>query len=85
MDTRLTIDSYDACDLAERLASLTGDSVTDAVTKALRAELERQQRERDIDAELSRMMAAAREIRKHIKDPVSSDTSDFYDENGFPV
>ena len=85
MDTRLTVDSEDACDLANRLASLTSDTVTGAVTKALRSELERQQRERDIQAELARMMAAAREIRKHIKDPASSDTSDFYDENGLPV
>ena len=83
MDARLIVESDDACDLASRLAALTGDSVTDAVTKALRAELER--RERDIQAELARMMEAARDIRKHIKDPVSSDTSDLYDENGLPV
>ena len=83
MDARLIVESDDARDLASRLAALTGDSVTDAVTKALRAEVER--RERDIQAELARMMAAARDIRQHIKDPVSSDTGDLYDENGLPV
>ena len=41
MDARLIVDSDDACDLASRLAALTGDSVTDAVIKALRAEVER--------------------------------------------
>ena len=85
MDAQLTIDSEEACDLATRLATLTGESVPDVVTRLLRTELERQQRERDVEAEVARMMAAAREIRAHIKGPVSSDTSDLYDENGFPA
>jgi len=85
MAARLIIESDDACDLASRLASLTGESVADAVTKALRAELERQQRERDITAKAERMMAIGRDIRAHMKEPVSSDTRDFYDEDGFPA
>jgi antitoxin VapB len=85
MDNHLTIDSEVACELAEHLASLTGESVSNAVTKALRAELERQQNEADLKAELARMMAAARELRAHIKGPISSDTSDLYDENGLPL
>ena len=85
MDARLIIESDDACDLASRLAILTGESVTDVVTKALRAELERRQRDRDIAAKAERMMAIGREIRAHMKGPVSSDTRDLYDEDGFPV
>ena len=85
MDARLIVESDDACDLASRLAALTGDSVTDAVTKALRAEVERRERDRDIVAKAERMMAIGREIRARIKEPVSSDTRDFYDEDGFPV
>ena len=85
MDTQLIIDRADTLDLATRLAVLTGESVPDAVTRALRVELERQERECDIKAEVARMMAAARLIRARIKGPVSSDTSDLYDENGFPA
>ena len=85
MGGRLIIQGAEACDLAIRLAALTGESVADAVTKALRAELERRERERDIKAEAERMVAMGREIRARIKGPVSSDTSDLYDEDGFPV
>ena len=85
MDGQLIIDRADTLDLATRLAVLTGESVPDAVTRALRTELERQERECDIKAEVARMMAAARLIRARIKGPVSSDTSDLYDENGFPA
>ena len=84
MGGRLIIHGAEACDLAIRLAALTGESVADAVTKALRAELERRERARDIKAEAERMMAMGREIRAHLKGPGSSDTSDFYDENGLP-
>lgn len=82
MDGQLIIDRADTLDLATRLAALTGESVPDAVTGALRAELER--RERDIEAKVERVMSIAREIRAHLKGPGSSDTSDFYDENGLP-
>ncbi len=85
MGGRLILHGAEACDLAIRLAALTGASVADAVTKALRAELERQEHERDIEARLERVMAATREIRAHLKGPGSSDTSDFYDKDGFPV
>jgi hypothetical protein len=30
------------------------------------------------------MLAMGREIRGHMREPVSSDLSDLYDENGFP-
>jgi antitoxin VapB len=84
MGSQLNIKSEDAYRLASRLAELTGESLTSAVTNALRAELERLERERDVDAEVERMLAMGREIRAHMTEPVSSDLSDLYDEEGFP-
>jgi antitoxin VapB len=84
MGSQLNIKSEDAYRLASRLAELTGESLTSAVTNALRAELERLERERDVDAEVDRMLAMGREIRAHMTEPVSSDLSDLYDEEGFP-
>jgi hypothetical protein len=37
-----------------------------------------------IVAEVDRMLAMGREIRAHMAEPVSSDLSDLYDENGLP-
>ena len=50
MGAQLNIKSEDAYRLASRLSELTGESLTAVVTKALRAELERQERQRDIAA-----------------------------------
>ena len=47
MGAQLNIKSEDAYRLASRLSELTGESLTSVVTKALRAELEREERERD--------------------------------------
>jgi hypothetical protein len=38
-----------------------------------------------IAAEVERMLAMGREIRSHMADPVSSDLSDRYDADGFPI
>ena len=84
MGTQLNIKSEDAYRLASRLAELTGESLTSVVTNALRSELKRREGARDVDAEVERMLAMGREIRSHMTEPVSSDLSDLYDENGFP-
>lgn len=84
MGAQLNIKSEDAYRLASRLAELTGESLTSVVTKALQAELERQERQRDVDAEVDSIMAIAKEIRAHMREPVSSDTSWMYDEDGLP-
>ena len=81
---QLNIKSEDAYRLASRLSELTGESLTSVVTKALRAELARQERHRDIAGKVERMLAMGREIRAHMREPVSSDTSWMYDENGLP-
>jgi antitoxin VapB len=84
MGTQLNIKSEDAYRLASRLAEITGESLTSVVTNALRSELIRLEKERDVDAEIERMLAMGREIRSHMKEPVSSDLSDLYDDDGFP-
>ena len=84
MGTQLNIKSEDAYRLASRLSKLTGDSLTSVVTKALRAELDRQERNRDRATEAQRMLAMGREIRAHMREPASSDLRDLYDENGLP-
>jgi antitoxin VapB len=84
MGTQLNIKSEDAYRLASRLAALTGESLTTAVTNALRSELRRCESARNVDAEVERMLAMGREIRDHMTEPVSSDLSDLYDEDGLP-
>lgn len=84
MGTQLNIKSEDAYRLASRLSELTGESLTAVVTRALRAELEREERTRDTEQEVERMLAMGREIRAHMREPVSSDLRDLYDENGLP-
>lgn len=84
MGTQLNIKSEDAYRLASRLSELTGESLTAVVTSALRAALEREERIRDTDQQVERMLAMGREIRAHLREPVSSDLRDLYDENGLP-
>jgi len=84
MGAQLNIKSEDAYRLASRIAELTGESLTSVVTKALQAELERQERARDLNERVERMLAMGREIRAHMREPVSSDTSWMYDEDGLP-
>ena len=85
MGAQLNIKSEDAYRLASRLSELTGESLTSVVTRALRAELERQERQRDVKARVDRVMEIAKEIRAHVREPVSSDTNWLYDEEtGLP-
>ena len=84
MGAQLNIKSEDAYRLASRLAELTGESLTSVVTKALRAELDRRERQCDMQARVDHVMEIAKEIRAHMREPVSSDTSWMYDEDGLP-
>jgi antitoxin VapB len=84
MGAQLDIKSEDAYRLASRLAEMTGESLTSVVTRALQAELEREERQRDLKTRVDRIMAIAKEIRAHMREPVTSDTSWMYDENGLP-
>ncbi len=84
MGAQLNIKSEEAYRLASRLSELTGESLTSVVIEALRTELERRERKLDVEAEVDRIMAIAKEIRAHMREPVSSDTSWMYDEDGLP-
>ncbi len=81
METELRIRNEEASMLAGELAQLTGESVDEAVTHAIRQRLER---ERERTARFNRIMELAAEIRAHMWEPVSSDHSWLYDENGLP-
>jgi antitoxin VapB len=83
MGMQLNIKGEQTYGLASRLAELTGESLTTVVTKALMAELERQQRARDVEEKVERMLALGREIRAHLRVPITSDHSCLYDEDGF--
>jgi antitoxin VapB len=85
MGAQLNIKSDDAYRLASRLSELTGESLTTVVTKALRAELDRQERLRDRDALEEELWKIAGEIKANMPDDVTSDHSWLYDdETGLP-
>jgi antitoxin VapB len=71
--------------LARELASLTGESVTMAVTEAVRERLERLRRENS-EGLVDRLMAIGRDCAAHLKEPYRSiDHGDLlYDERGLP-
>jgi antitoxin VapB len=67
MASQLNIKSEDGYRLATELAALTGESLTTAVTEALRDRLEREQRARDRAHKLARLTALAAEIRGNLR------------------
>lgn len=84
MGAQLNIKSEEAYRLASELAELTGESLTTVVIRALEADLAREQRARDVERKVERMLALGRDIRAHLRVPITSDHSCLYDENGFP-
>jgi antitoxin VapB len=85
MGTQLNIKSEDAYRLASRLSELTGESLTTVVTKALRTELDREQRLRDKSGLEDKLWAIASKIKANMPDDVTSDHSWLYDdETGLP-
>jgi antitoxin VapB len=85
MGAQLNIKSDDAYSLASRLSELTGESLTTVVTKALQAELDREQRLRDKAERKARLLKLAEEIRANMEPGITSDHSWLYDdETGLP-
>jgi antitoxin VapB len=72
--------------LAQELAALTGESLTAAVTEALREKLARLRHERDREARLKRLRKIAKEAAALWVEPYKSmDHADMlYDELGLP-
>ena len=71
--------------LVQELAALTGESMTAAVTEAVRERLDRVRRERGVSL-ADRLLAIGKECATHLKEPFRSiDHGDLlYDERGVP-
>ncbi len=82
----LNIKNEETCQLASELASLTGETMTGAVTIALRERLEREKRERSVEARLQRMRAIAERCAKLLREggPPVDHGELLYDERGLP-
>jgi antitoxin VapB len=81
----LNIKSKETHRLVSELAKLTGESLTTAVTTAVRERLERIRRERH-GRLADRLMAIGRDCAAHLNEPFrSADHGDLlYDEHGLP-
>ena len=81
----MNIKNEEAYRLAKELAGLTGESLTRAVTEALRERLARLRGERGGDL-AGRLMAIGRDCAAHLKEPYrSAEHGDLlYDERGLP-
>ncbi len=69
MAAQLNIKSEDGYRLATELSALTGESLTTAVTAALRDRLEREIHARDRARKHARLTALAAEIRTSLRPP----------------
>jgi antitoxin VapB len=81
----LNIDNEEAGELAHNLAELTGESLADAVTEAIRERLERVQREKDTGL-ADRLLLIGKDCAAHLNKSISSDDDQesLYDEHGLP-
>ena len=82
----LNIKNEETCRLASELASLTGETMTGAITVALQERLEREQRSRSVEARIERLRQIGERCSKLLGDgPSAVDHGDFlYDEYGAP-
>ncbi len=81
----LNIKNGEAHELAQQLAALTGESMTAAVTEALRERLNRLRRERG-NRLSDRLLAIGKDCAAHLKEPFRSiEHGDLlYGEDGLP-
>lgn len=81
----MNIKNKDTYRLTKQLARLTGESLTGAITAAVRERLDRVQRERGGDL-ADRLLAIGRDCAAHLEEPTRSiDHADMlYDERGLP-
>lgn len=82
----MNIKSQEAHDLARELAALTGESVTQAVTTALRERLDRLHAESSTEARVERLRALTHEIHDLLSpETLALDVDELlYDERGLP-
>ena len=82
----LNIKNEETHQLARELAQLTGETMTGAITTALREKLDKERRERGVEARILRLRAIRKRCRNLLKDgPSAVEHGNFlYDENGLP-
>ena len=82
----LKIENEETLQLAQELASLTGEAVSEAITVALRERLERERHERSVEERLQTMRAIGQRNARLLRDgPSAVEHGDFlYDERGLP-
>ena len=83
----LNIKNEEAHQLARELVQLTGETMTGAVTVALRERLERERRERSVETRIQRLRVIRKRCARLLKAGGQSaiEHGDFlYDENGLP-
>ena len=80
----LNIKDPEAHKLAQTLAKETGESMTHAVTEALRERLQRVQRQRRTRTTAAELLAIGRRCAKTIKSKTLNHGELLYDERGIP-
>ncbi len=82
----LNIKNEETCRLARDLARLTGETMTGAMTVALRERLEREKRARSVEARVEELVAIGRRCAKLMgPGPSAVEHGDvLYDERGLP-
>ena len=82
----LNIKNEEACRLAGELARLTGETMTGAITVAVRERLERERRERSVEARVRKMRTVAERCAELLgPGPSAVEHGDvLYDERGLP-
>ena len=82
----LNIKNDETCQLAGELARLTGETMTGAITVALRERLEREKHERSIEVRVHELRAIAERCAKLLSPgPSAVEHGDvLYDERGLP-
>ena len=86
MAMSLNIKNDETCLLAHELARLTGETMTRAITIALRERLEREQRRHDLESQARQLRAIAERCAKLMgSGPSAIEHGDLlYDERGLP-
>ncbi len=82
----LNIKNEETCRLAGELARLTGETMTGAITVALKERLQRERRERSVEARVRELHAIGQRCVRLLRDgPSAVAHGDFlYDERGLP-
>lgn len=80
----LNIKDPEAHKLAQSLADETGESMTRAVTIALRERLTRLRKSRKTEARAAELLVIGRECAAHLKGPAIDHGELLYDDHGLP-